>query len=78
MTKETLNNKITPKGMSNFGNSQLGSLRVKYVKEKIQNAQRRLKEWLDLMKEEGKVRFIEEIKEEINKIFKEEFGGELI
>ncbi len=32
MTKETLNNKITPKEMSNFRNMQLGILRVKYIK----------------------------------------------
>ena len=53
---------------------------VPKIKEKIQNAQRRLKEEFldDWANANGKTFTLNEIREKINKIFLEEFGRKLI
>ena len=76
MTKETLSEKIFPKGMSNFGNSQLGRLKVEDIKEHTKNAQRRLKR--ELKKEEPHKGDHNSLIMKMNQIFLEEFGEKLI
>ena len=77
--KETLEDKIEPKGMSDFGNERIGHIAVKNVKEKIQNVQRRLKEAIgDSRNYSDEIRAIWFKEEVITKIFNEEIGEGLL
>ena len=73
MTKETLSKKIKESDLLN-GTRWISGIATKDVKEKIQNAQKRLK---GLLEEVGVNRHRETINK-IDKIFKEEFGKELL
>ena len=74
MTKESLSDKM----FETLNETGKNVIWIEDVKEKIQNVQRRLKELIKAPIKTAEVRTVEDLLEEIDKIFLEEFGEKLI